>query len=818
MFNRRTRFMLTTRYRNKKTPTSLILVCFFMFFQINAFAASISDFTRGMLHVDGYYEFYYDKDSGKLFLAVDKEKKPFLFQSSLPQGLGSNDIGLDRGQLGDTRIVQFERHGNKLMLVQLNTQYRASSKNKAEQKSVEEAFAKSIIHGFDIQAQTRGTLLVDYTEFLLTDIHDVADTLKATEQGSYRLDTSRSAVHFAQSKSFPKNTELEAILTFTGSKPGQYVKQIAPDPSALTVTSRHSLIKLPDDKYQPRVFHPYSGFWSVEHQDYSAAIDDTMAVKVIPRHRLKKRYPNKALSKPVEPIIYYLDPGTPEPVRTALLDGAKWWAEAFEEAGFTDAFQVKMLPPHADPMDVRYNTIQWVHRATRGWSYGASVIDPRTGEIIKGHVTLGSLRVRQDYLLAQGLTAPFTSDTPDTRAIKNMALDRIRQLSAHEIGHTLGIAHNFSASVDQRASVMDYPHPLVKIKDGKIDLSQAYAKGIGVWDKHVIKYGYAEFSVDKNEKDELAAIINQAQQLGLKYMSDPDARPSGGANADGHLWDNGTDPAAELKRVMAVRKLALANFGLNNLAANRPLSDLQEILVPIYLFHRYQVTAAGKLIAGVDYHYGIKNDGLPSPQAVSKARQTNALEQLLATLQLANISLPKPIIDLIPPKAYGSARTRESAPTQIDLVFDPTTLASANIQHTLDIILNKQRLNRIALQWSLDQAPWSLPQYLKAIVEQTVKQTPNSPQQQLLYQRLAAATIEQLMALLTDKKSSIEIKSAVLVAINDIGNWLSVTMLQKHDFPEAALALFKHHLDWYLEHRKWLPMVEKVKMPPGSPI
>jgi hypothetical protein len=457
-------------------PNCLRLVCLTtLLFAVQLFAATplISEMTKGMLHVDGYFDFYYDKATGKLLLNVDKEKKPFLFQSSLPSGLGSNDIGLDRGQLGATRVVQFERHGNKVLLVQLNTDYRASSSNRAEQKSVEEAFAKSVIQGFDIKAQTRGDLLIDYTDFLLSDIHGIGPTLDARKQGSYRIDASRSAVDFGSSKAFPKNTELESIVTFTGNKAGKYVKQIAPDSSALTVNLRHSLIELPDDKFTPRVFHPFSGFWSVSHTDYSAELDDPLDVKYIPRHRLQKRYPNRPLSEAVKPIIYYLDPGTPEPVRTALLDGARWWNAAFKSAGFIDAFQVKMLPAHADPMDVRYNTIQWVHRATRGWSYGASVIDPRTGEIIKGHVTLGSLRVRQDYLIAQGLTAPFTSKEVDTSEIKEMALNRIRQLSAHEIGHTLGIAHNFSASANERASVMDYPHPYIQIVDDKLDLSQA---------------------------------------------------------------------------------------------------------------------------------------------------------------------------------------------------------------------------------------------------------------------------------------------------------------------------------------------------------
>ena len=775
---------------------------------------SIEEFTQGMLSVDGYFDFYYDKDAGSLYLKVDKEKQPFLFQSSLPNGLGSNDIGLDRGQLGETRIVQFERHGDKVLLVQLNTQYRAKSDNSAEQKSVEQAFAKSVIQGFSIKAKHRNELLIDYTNFLTSDIHGVTRRLNSSKQGSYKLDKSRSAVFLNRSKGFPKNTELEAIVSFTGSKPGQYVRQVAPDPYALTVHMHHSLIELPDDNYKPRVFHPFSGYWSVEHKDYAVGLDDDMAIKYIPRHRLQKKNPNAERSEAVEPIVYYLDPGAPEPVRTALLDGAKWWNEAFEEAGFINAFQVKMLPPHADPMDVRYNTIQWVHRATRGWSYGYSVIDPRSGEILKGHVTLGSLRVRQDYLIAQGLTAPFDSDKPDTSKIKEMALARIRQLSAHEIGHTLGIAHNFSASVNDRASVMDYPHPLVKINGGKIDLSDAYDDKIGAWDKHVVKYGYSEFS--GNEQAALDAIISEAHDAGLLYMSDSDARPLSGAQPEGHLWDNGKNAAEELVRVAEVRKLALENFGLNNLAADRPYSDLQEILVPIYLFHRFQTTAAVKLIGGVDYAYQIKEGDTPLNQPVPAEMQYQALEALLATLSPEFLHIDQKIIDVIPPKAYGSYRNRESAPTKTGLIFDPIELAAASAHHTLKGMLEPARLNRVAQQAG-EQLP-SLDAYLSKIIEKTIESDALTGKQAIIQQRVAALVIEQLVALTTNDNAGIEVKAAALSSLFDINDWFNQQSVMPKNANSSFYKLAQHHLAWYLEHRKWLPLIKPTPLPPGSPI
>ena len=786
--------------------TAWLLLCSF-----GTLAKSIEEFTKGMQSQSGLFTFYYDNKQDKIYLAVDKLNHQVLFQSSLPQGLGSNDIGLDRGQLGDTRVVQFERYGNKILLNQVNTYYRANSNNEAEKQSVKEAFAKSVIRGFTLVAETDNKVLIDYTDFLLSDIHGVSKALSRTKQGSFSVVANRSAVYMPRTKAFPLNTELEAIVSFKGSQPGRYLRDVAPDPENITVHMHHSFIQLPDDGFQPRVFHPYSGYWAIEHKDYAAAIEDDMAVKYIPRHRLAKKNPKAKKSEAVKPITYYLDPGAPEPVKSALLDGARWWAQAFEAAGYINAFKVEILPEHADPMDVRYNTIQWVHRATRGWSYGSSVIDPRTGEIIKGHVSLGSLRVRQDYLIGQGLTAPFANGNTDTSAIKEMALARIRQLSAHEVGHTLGIAHNFAASVNDRASVMDYPHPLIMIKRGKLDLSDAYDDKIGAWDKYVIQYGYSDFA--SNESEALAKLVSDAQQRGLLYMSDPDARPLSGAHPDGHLWDNGKNPASELERVLKVREIALSNFGTDNLAPGRVSSDLQEVFVPIYLFHRYQTEAAVKLIGGVDYNYQVNGEATANPTTVAAKEQKQALQAMLMTLKPEQLVVPTKVIGLIPPKSYGSYRNRESAPTQTGLVFDPMALTSAAISHSLRGLLNSARLNRIAQQASLGQTPWSLAEYLSQITEQTVKSRFSPNMAGLVQKRVAALTIEHLMQTLADEQLSVEAKAEVYANLADLTMWLT-KVAQKDSFYRLAT----HHLSWYFDKGEWLPLVDVIPMPPGSPI
>jgi len=513
------------------------LITFLLFF--SGFSQSILD--KDLVKYEGFFDFYYDIKTDKIYLEVENLNSDFLYISSLATGIGSNDIGLDRGQLGNERLVSFQKSGNKLLLIQPNLSFRAITKNKAEENSIKEAFAKSVIYGFKILETNNDKYLVDFTSFLMQDKHGVADRLKLAKQGVYKIDKTKSAIELNHTKSFPKNSEFEALLTFSGKPTGKLITSgVSPDPSLISVVQHHSFIELPDNEYKPREFDPRSGALAISFMDYATPVEDEITKKYITRHRLEKIDPNLEYSEAKEPIIYYLDPGTPEPVRSALIEGATWWNEAYEAIGFKNAFQVKILPDDADPMDCRYNVIQWVHRSTRGWSYGASVVDPRTGEIIKGHVSLGSLRIRQDFLIAQALLSkPFVDDNNNDPMLK-MAIARIRQLSAHEVGHTIGFAHNFAASTNNRSSVMDYPHPLIKITNDEIDLSEAYAEGIGDWDKVSVAYSYSEFD-SENEKVELKNILDNAYANGLRFITDSDARANNGAHANAHLWDNEND-------------------------------------------------------------------------------------------------------------------------------------------------------------------------------------------------------------------------------------------------------------------------------------
>ncbi|MFT4937434.1 MAG: hypothetical protein ACI88A_000449 [Paraglaciecola sp.] len=775
-------------------------------------AKSVTEFTQGMQYKSGFFDFYYKIEEDKVFLKIENFDQPFLFQSSMPQGIGSNDIGLDRGQLGDTRLVKFERYGNKVMLKQLNTQYRASSLNLAEQASIDEAFADSVIAGLPVVAVTGNSVLVDYTEFLLSDIHQISVQLSAQKQGDYKTDEKRSGVFLPRSKAFPDNVELEALVTFAGTKPGEFVKQVSPDPNSISVHLHHSLIRLPDSKYQTRKFVPYSGFWSVSYDDYSAPLEKNMTKQIIPRHRLSKKNASAVSSEALEPIIYYLDPGIPEPIRSALRDGALWWNSAFEAIGYKNAFQVEILPAGADPMDVRYNVIQWVHRATRGWSYGSTVIDPRTGEIIKGHVTLGSLRVRQDYLIALALTSPFSAEDGDTSDQKAMALARIRQLSAHEVGHTLGLAHNFAGSEYGDESVMDYPHPYVTIKDAKINLQQAYSVGLGAWDNYVIAYGYQQYSDTEKETLGLRTLVQQVRDKGMAYQSDPDARPVHAANATGHLWDNGKDPIAELERVSTVRKFALQKFGLDSIPTGRSLSSLEETLVPIYLLHRYQLDAVVKLIGGVNYQYELKGDydSVKGVQSVDANTQSSALNALLKTISVDYLRIPESIVRLIPPKAYGESRTRESFQGRTGLTFDPISAAESAAGHTLNLLLQAQRLNRIAEQHDRDNKLPGVDNVLDVLFSGTLKSRSSNRTQ--LAQRINYLVLDTLVSSLSQELMAPEVRGAIQAKLLDLHSWLKNKKRDSHS------QIMGNQLDLYWQTGEWKSSFKLKPLPPGSPI
>jgi len=794
------------------------LITFLLFF--SGFSQSILD--KDLVKYEGFFDFYYDIKTDKIYLEVENLNSDFLYISSLATGIGSNDIGLDRGQLGNERLVSFQKSGNKLLLIQPNLSFRAITKNKAEENSIKEAFAKSVIYGFKILETNNDKYLVDFTSFLMQDKHGVADRLKLAKQGVYKIDKTKSAIELNHTKSFPKNSEFEALLTFSGKPTGNLITSgVSPDPSLVSVVQHHSFIELPDNEYKPREFDPRSGALAISFMDYATPVEDEITKKYITRHRLEKIDPNLEHSEAKEPIIYYLDPGTPEPVRSALIEGASWWNEAYEAIGFKNAFQVKILPDNADPMDCRYNVIQWVHRSTRGWSYGASVVDPRTGEIIKGHVSLGSLRIRQDFLIAQALLSkPFVDDNNNDPMLK-MAIARIKQLSAHEVGHTIGFAHNFAASTNNRSSVMDYPHPLIKITNDEIDLSEAYAVGIGDWDKVSVAYSYSEFN-SENEKNDLNNILDNAYNDGLRFITDSDARAKSGAHANAHLWDNENDVVKGLDNILAVRDKAINDFSKFNIKSYETYSKLEDVFVPLYFLHRYQTEAVVKLIAGLDYNYATRDDNQALVENVSFNRQNNALLSLLKTIDVKNLAIPKSKLKLFPPRAYNYPRSRESFKSMTGVSFDPFSAVSTASEMSLSLLLSPERMNRLLVQSSLNNASsknMNLSHLLTTLTSNTFKTQYNQSDkatnkyffenQQVINNNY----LKFLLNLASNKKSFFHVKSKANKEIKSITKFLSSKKNKNIYSSEYLRTINKFNTKPELFELKSSP-----KIPDGSPI
>ena len=761
---------------------------------------------------EGFFDFYYDDGTDKIYLVVEKTGKEFLYVHSLSSGLGDNDIGLDRGQIGGEAVVHFRRSGDHMLLIQPNLSYRAVSENEQEVRAVEEAFARSVLFGFKILDRKGERYLLDISDMLFSDEHHVSETLARMNQGSYQPDPQRSAIELSRTRAFPENVEFDVMLTFSGKPEGRMVSSVTPDAHHVTVNQHHSFVKLPDDNYTPREFHPQSGCIPITYMDYSTPVDEPVMKRYIIRHRLEKADPDKPVSRPVEPIVYYLDPGTPEPIRSALLEGGSWWEEAFRSIGFEDAFRMEMLPEGADPLDVRYNVVQWVHRSTRGWSYGNSVVDPRTGEIIKGHVSLGSLRVRQDFMIAQALVnKPYGSDESNQNAMMELALARIRQLSAHEIGHTLGFTHNFAASTNGRSSVMDYPHPLLKVEDGAIEMDEAYDEGIGEWDKVTVAYAYSVFSGD--EEQGLEKILADARNQGLRFISDNDARAPGGAHPYAHLWDNGESAVKELQNVLAVREVAMRNFSAENIREGEPFSVLEDVFVPLYFFQRYQVEAVSKMVGGVDYSYSVRGDGTGEPEALEAATQREALDLLIHTLSPEVLMIPEGKLGLFPPRAYGYGRTRESFKGMTGITFDPLAPPASAAHFTLSLLLHPERANRLNLQHAIDREEPGLDEVVTSLIQQTVQSTPaGSGYREEVMHTVNFIVIGHLISLAQDDGATPQVKAIVKHRIGELKKWLE-------DRSSAEFSdIYKEALIRQIDENKATLLDDLPSIPPGAPI
>jgi hypothetical protein len=771
----------------------------------------------------GYFNFYYEEKTGKIFLEVDKLDKEFLYFRSLASGVGNG--GPERGQ-ATSSIAKFVKAGPKILMVEPVYNYRAMTTNADEIKAVEQNFAKSVTFAFTPITVTGGIYLIDLTPFIIRDCQAIGSRLgvtgtfggKSTANGAtYKLDESRSTVFMENTRNFPENSEFEAMLTFSGGTAGGR-SSLAPDPTSVTLNVHQSFIALPDGNYKPRKFDTRSSFQQFSYMDFSAPMNESIVKRFIRRHRLAKKNPLALKSEAVKPIRYYVDRGIPAPIKKALIEGGAWWNQAFEAAGYTDAFQIQELPEGADPMDIRYNMVNWITRSgspARAFSYGSSYIDPRTGEIIKGVVTLGSDRHRQDYLIAEALLQPYENGKPVPKLMEEIALSRIRQLSAHEIGHTLGLNHNFAASPKDRGSVMDYPYPRFSLKsDGTVDLSNAYATGIGSWDKRAIMWGYSDFKDSTAESAGLDQIMKETLAQGFIYIPDI----GGNAHPTSHQWDDGANPIDQMTNILAVRRNILNKFSEKAIRDGEPMATLEEVLVPAYLLHRYQIEAVAKSIGGLYFTPAVKNDGQVVTRMVEPKEQWRAFESLMSTISSEALELPEGLIAKIPPRPTGYPASVETFQGHSGPTFDPIAAAENAASTTISYMLDSERATRLIEYNARDKKYPGFIDIADKLIDGTWKRSLKDGYSGELQTVVNNQVLKYVIMLAANTNTSEVVRGQALYEVESRKDWITSKLGNAKPVEKSNFLFALSQIDQFKKDPNKFTTPPSADMPPGAPI
>jgi hypothetical protein len=784
-------------------------------------STSIAERTRGMEKRDGFIPLHVDARQGKIFLELPRDSMRTLYYLTQASGLGSNPVGIDRGGEGGSYIARFDRDGDRVLLVLENWNYRGASDNPAHLRTVAEAFPASTVASLPLVATEGGRLLVDATEFVLRDWNDVAGTLARSNQGQYAVARDRSSVNRAMTKAFPDNTEIDAWLTFQAQgRPGGIVESIAPDGRAFTLRQHMTFMRLPDDDYRPRVLDPRVGYFGIAFRDYAQPIQRPLVQQWASRHRLMRANPNDPNSAITDPIVYYIDRGIPEPLRSASIEGAKFWEQAFDRAGLRGGFRVELLPEGADPMDARYNVVQWVNRNERGWSIGGGIADPRTGEIVKGMARMDSHRARTDYNIYAGLMG-----ADEAAADTAFVLARVRQVTSHEIGHTLGLAHNYIASTYERGSVMDYPPPRVRLDgNGNIDIAKAYGVGPGDYDIWAIRWGYGIFPA-ASERDSLAAIVREGLSKNYLYLSDGDARPEFAADPRTNLWDDASTATEFLKHQMDVRRVALARFGERNIRPGDPIALLQERLAPMYFFHRFALNSVSKTIGGMEYSNAVRGDAQQASKPIDGARQREALRMLAAALQPAELAIPDTVLTLLAPGAGSVTPFVELFGARTRPAFDELGAARTLAQMIVDGVLQRDRAGRLVQFASYARNPLTLGETVDSLVATTWNRTgPTGGAKYAALRRVAQrAVADRLLGLAADSDAAPEVRALAeykIAALRPAAlsrSRVARAGVRDDDMERAHWASIAGDFERWIDRRELPKPTPALVAPPGDP-
>jgi len=777
---------------------------------------SISARTTGYDKFEGFIPLFLDSRQGKILMELPHDSTRALFVVTQATGLGSNPIGIDRGSDGTAHVVRFDRDGERVLVVFENWAYRSSAlDNAAHQRTVREAFPPSTVVSLPIVAVENGRLLVDAADLVTRDWNRVTETLASSRQGTYAVARDRSSIYRPYTKAFPQNTEIDVALTFTTTgPPGSIVDRIVPDGHALTLRQHLSLLALPNDEYEPRAWDPRVGYFGIAFNDYAQPIQRPLQVRWIARHRLERVNPADPNSPIKNPIVYYIDRGIPEPLRTATLEGVRWWEQAFDRAGLRGGFKVELLPEGVDPMDARYNVVQWENRNERGWSVGGAVTDPRTGEMIKGMARLDSHRARTDYNLYAGLMGADAA-AADTAFV----LARVRQVSAHEVGHTLGLAHNYIASSYERASVMDYPPPRVSLKpNGEIDLSQAYGIGPGPYDVWAIHWGYGIFP-PASEGDSLRAIVNDGLKRGYLFLSDADARPEYGSDPRVNLWDDRESALTFLENQMAVRRVAMSRFGERNIRVGDPITLLQERFAPVYFMHRFAISSLTKTIGGMEYANAVRGDQQQATRPISGAQQRAALMLLLEALTPAELAIPDTVVTLLAPGASNVTPPVELFGSRTRPAFDELGAARTLAQMIVDGVLQRDRAARL-VQFAAHGSTLTLGTVIDALVGATWRAPmPSSPKLAAVERVAQRSVADRLLLTAADSEASPEVRAMADLKIVELRPsavaWSKQATRSEED--RAHWLSIATDFGKWIEERKLPNLTRALPAPPGDP-